>query len=396
MGQGSLRFGGAYRGHYFYTPKAKAGGETPSVLVATPMKNAAGASQRYFQLLHRLHFPKDRLSLAILDSDSTDQPSDEDRQKVGALESQGVFSSLGFSTDSHEWRHSGTLYAVLAQLPALQQRFASVQIFQHNFKEPSGGGFAPSQGTPLALDAENFGGDRHHASFQEFRRAGLARSRNHLLISALESANPPPDFVLWLDCDLSDYNADVLKRLIATGKEIVVPNVVVKAKGRSFDLNSWKATQPAYTQPIRNAFGYMVKNGTTIEVPGDDASAYQVRRYHDATIADTLSNVYRYSLYMEGYPEFDFMGHKYLSHYRTPKEELEKSGSPPEPGKDKVIRLDGVGGAMLLVNAELHRHGLIFPPFPYRKRIETEGLAMMALDFGVTSHGLPDVEVIHH
>jgi len=76
-----------------------------------------------------------------------------------------------------------------------------------------------------------------------------------------------------------------------------------------------------------------------------------------------------------------------------------------------AIRLDAVGGTMLLVRADLHRDGLIFPPFPYgigssRIRphagpwgigeIETEGLGIMASDMGVQCWGLPDLEVFHY
>ena len=64
-------------------------------------------------------------------------------------------------------------------------------------------------------------------------------------------------------------------------------------------------------------------------------------------------------------------------------------------GDAAVARLDAVGGAMLLVHAELHRHGLVFPPYPHRHRIETEGLSMMALDMGVLSWGLPFLEILH-
>ena len=74
------------------------------------------------------------------------------------------------------------------------------------------------------------------------------------------------------------------------------------------------------------------------------------------------------------------------------------------------LRLQSVGGTMLLVKADLHRDGLVFPPFPYgnesrnarpkhpewkRGEIETEGLGIMALDMGVQPWGLPDVEIIH-
>lgn len=74
------------------------------------------------------------------------------------------------------------------------------------------------------------------------------------------------------------------------------------------------------------------------------------------------------------------------------------------------VRLQSVGGTMLLVRADLHRDGLIFPPYRYgnespharpvhpvwgRGEIETEGLATMALDMGVQPWGLPDFEIVH-
>ena len=83
-------------------------------------------------------------------------------------------------------------------------------------------------------------------------------------------------------------------------------------------------------------------------------------------------------------------------------EDLRGSGGP--------VRIDSVGGTVLLVKADLHRDGLIFPPFRYglenariRKRhplwergeIETEGLAAMAADMGTQCWGLPDLQVIH-
>jgi glycosyltransferase involved in cell wall biosynthesis len=111
-----------------------------------------------------------------------------------------------------------------------------------------------------------------------------------------------------------------------------------------------------------------------------------------------------------------------------------------------LVRLDTVGGTMLLVRANLHREGLVFPSFPYgkqnriiRKRrfvgvrqvlgivpsvmksadfakllkglmkgdilrilqatsegeIETEGLAVMAHDMGYECWGMPNLEIKH-
>ena len=77
-----------------------------------------------------------------------------------------------------------------------------------------------------------------------------------------------------------------------------------------------------------------------------------------------------------------------------------------------MVRLDAVGGTMLLVRADRHRDGLVFPPFFYGARsrwvrephplgggivgeIETEGLGIMAKDMGIECWGLPDLEIRH-
>jgi len=60
---------------------------------------------------------------------------------------------------------------------------------------------------------------------------------------------------------------------------------------------------------------------------------------------------------------------------------------------------------VLLIRADLHRDGLIFPPVPYglgsplaregRGEIETEGLGLMARDMGYRCWGMPNLEVRH-
>jgi hypothetical protein len=70
-----------------------------------------------------------------------------------------------------------------------------------------------------------------------------------------------------------------------------------------------------------------------------------------------------------------------------------------------MVELDAVGGTVLLVDADLHRDGLIFPPVPYGRtnprarpdveEIETEGLGLMARDMGEICWGLPHLEVLH-
>ncbi len=96
-----------------------------------------------------------------------------------------------------------------------------------------------------------------------------------------------------------------------------------------------------------------------------------------------------------------------------------------------LVELHAVGGTMLLVNADVHRDGLVFPPFLYgtankrirrtnfffanrkemvtelnrvpehirngshRGEIETEGFGIMADDMGYTCWGMPNLEVRH-
>lgn len=76
----------------------------------------------------------------------------------------------------------------------------------------------------------------------------------------------------------------------------------------------------------------------------------------------------------------------------------------------ELVRLDAVGATVLMVKADVHRQGLIFPPFLYGQRnrfvrdpnpwkmvgeLETEGLGIMATDMGYQCWGLPNLEVKH-
>ena len=155
------------------------------MLILTPVKQAAQHLDRYFELVGRLSYPRDRLSVGLLESDSTD----------------------------------GTYELLQARLPALRESFGRVTLTQRhfNFQIPSG---SPRWAQPLQLA----------------RRTILAKSRNHLLFAALRDE----DWVLWIDVDVVDYPRDVIKRLLATGKDIVHPHCVERPGGPTFDLNAWR------------------------------------------------------------------------------------------------------------------------------------------------------------
>lgn len=176
-------------------------------------------------------------------------------------------------------------------------------------------------------------GERWNVPEQRRRREILARSRNLLLEDALDDE----DWVLWIDADVVSWPSDIIHRLLGTGHRIVTPHCVRKPGGPSYDLNTF---------------------------------IFRDRRAGDG-VEHLVDGIYQpprgaTRLYLESCRDRD------------------------------EIEVDAVGGTMLLVDADLHRDGLRFPARPYRGFLETEGLALMARDFGVASWGLPNVEIVHH
>lgn len=241
------------------------------------MKNAERHLDRYFANIAGLEQSPQDISLGFLVSDSTDDT-------VGSLR---------------------------ARLPRLQETYRSVTLVERDF------GFNVPEGL-----------QRWSQAIQAPRRSVLAKSRNHLLFSALNDE----DWVLWIDVDVASYPSDVLSAMLATGKSIVHPNCVVTPGGASFDGNAWRDQRHTFMHGLR--------------------------------------------------------------------------------GKS-IVRLEGVGGTMLLIRADVHRDGLIFPAYPYGIRspfaldrsditgegggeMETEGLALMAKDMGHEVWGMPDLEIVHH
>jgi hypothetical protein len=170
-------------------------------------------------------------------------------------------------------------------------------------------------------------------AMQRSRRSHIARVRNELVKQALRDE----DWVLWVDADIIGFPNDILTTLLSTGARIVHPNAVRIPGGPSMDLNAWTSER----RISREAMAAWIKDGL-----------YQ--------------------------PPMSFQ-RLYLSDLRY---------------RD-VVPLYSVGGTMLLVDANLHRSGLLFPEHPYRFLIETEGFGAAACDIGVVPVGLPNVEIIH-
>ncbi|KAK2628351.1 hypothetical protein QTJ16_002997 [Diplocarpon rosae] len=217
----------------------------------------------------------------------------------------------------------------------ISQRFASIIIERQDFDPP------------LQSQAE---AERHLMENQKIRRAAMSRARNSLLFTTL---GPSISWVLWLDADVIETPPSLIQDLAAHDKPIIVPNCfqrftdtkTKRASERPYDFNSWQDSETA-------------------------------RQLGDAMGPDDIL--------LEGYAS--------MATYRSLMAYMAEDGGDP----NQEIPLDGVGGTALLVKAEVHRDGAMFPPFPFYHLIETEGFARMAKRLGWSATGLPNYKVYHY
>lgn len=254
--------------------------ERPSVLVLTPVKDAARFVPAYLDNLRNLDYPREAISLGLIEGDSQDD----------------------------------TWEMLQRALPELEQQYRRITLVRHH------------AGVRLP-------GQRWEPGVQRERRAALARVRNHLLSRALTDE----EWVLWIDVDVTSYPPDLIQRLLAARKDIVVPNCVSEPNGPTYDLNTFLLRPEAAALD----WAQWVRDGI-LQPPRGFGRVY-----------------------------------------------------PDELSAHDLVRIDSVGGTVLLVRADLHRAGLIFPPVPYQQLIETEGLAALAKDMGTTCWALPKLEVVH-
>ncbi len=167
------------------TPDRTPSQRPPRVLIATPIKDAVPHLDTYFEVLSRLTYPKDQISIALLEGDSRDDTArlfQEQLEHIG-----GAWRRVGF------WRFDTGF-----QLPPDMPRW-----------------------TPHV---------------QLFRRKALAQVRNRLLFAALSDE----DWVMWLDVDIIATPPDLIETLLATGRDILHPHCVLKPGGPTFDRNGWR------------------------------------------------------------------------------------------------------------------------------------------------------------
>jgi len=245
--------------------------------------------------------------------------------------------SLGFITPKDSAGNAATkqLQEAIArtQSSAEGQRFKSITILRQDFDPP------------LASQSET---ERHKMENQKVRRAAMAKARNSLLFTTL---GPATSWVLWLDSDIIETPPSLIQDLASHNKPIIVPNCFQRyydenqksMSTRPYDYNSWI----------------------------DSPNAQQLAK--DMGKDDIL---------LEGYAE--------MATYRSLMAYM-PNGADADP--EREVELDGVGGTALLVKAEVHRDGAMFPPFAFYHLIETEGFAKMAARLGWKSFGLPNYYV---
>ena len=173
--------------HAVLPPRLEASSALPHILVLTPVKNAVLHFQRFIENMDAATYPKDRLSLAFLESDSND----------------------------------GTYDEIKKMLPQLRERYVRAELYKQDF------GYHTLH-------------PRWAVSEQFVRRSILARSRNLLLFSALRDE----EWVLWMDVDLLSWPADMIESLLSVEEDIVVPHCV-KPNGDTFDLNTFILSENA-------------------------------------------------------------------------------------------------------------------------------------------------------
>ncbi|KAL2817289.1 Anp1-domain-containing protein [Aspergillus cavernicola] len=222
------------------------------------------------------------------------------------------------------------------QTGAVPNRFASITILRQDFNPP------------LASQDEK---ERHKMANQKTRRESMSRARNSLIFTTL---GPSTSWVLWLDSDIVETPPTLIQDLTSHNRPVIVPNCYQ----RYFNTDTKK----------------------------QDIRAYDFNSWIDSSTAQSLAeSMGPDEILLEGYAE--------LPTYRSL---MAYMANTKAPNPKRVIDLDGVGGTALMVKADVHRDGAMFPAFPFYHLVETEGFAKMAKRLGYTVHGLPDYFVYHY
>ena len=189
--------------------------------------------------------------------------------------------------------------------------------------------------------------ERHKMANQKSRRSTMAKARNSLLTTTL---GPVTAWVLWLDADIIESPPSLIQDLARHDKDVLAANCFQRYYNddkkamdeRPYDFNNWVESEAALEMASKMGPNDIILEGYRDMATWRPLMAYMANDEHDVHLE---------------------------------------------------VKLDGVGGTALLVKAEVHRDGAMFPPFPFYHLIETEGFAKMAKRLGRQPWGLPNYKV---
>jgi hypothetical protein len=211
---------------------------------------------------------------------------------------------------------------------------------------------------------------RHDYHVQQERRSTLSRLRNFLFVSALYDE----DWVLWIDSDLAWYPSDMIEVMMATNKQMVVPHCLLGFN--TYDYNSWQETRESWALQATMQPEELLYEGYLEEAGVDTQRLHMTELQYRCEDEDEGGGGVGHSGGGGGGG-----GHS--------------SGDQSMCKEDGLVKLDGVGGAVILMRSALHREGLYFPPYPFNHSIETEGLAKMSSEMEAQPYGMPMLKVWH-
>ncbi|MEO1562243.1 MAG: glycosyltransferase [Pseudomonadota bacterium] len=177
-------------------------------------------------------------------------------------------------------------------------------------------------------------GQKRNPKFQFKRRSTLAAARNFGIAKGLQSED---DWVLWMNVEVKETPPDLIETLLAQKAKIVAPHSRSEGNDRSADPRCF------------------------FTIGGDKEHVFSRQIYRRIYQAPVKA---RRRLYL---CDLNYLGR---------------------------VRLSSCGTNLFLVDADLHRAGLLFPEDPYKFLIEAEGFSLWAKDLGIDLVGLPGCEIL--
>lgn len=199
---------------------------------------------------------------------------------------------------------------------------------------------------------------RHNVDVQKQRRRTIARSRNFLVLNALNDER----YTLFMDSDIIRIeHKNMINIFVESGQDIIVPRIE-KEWDQDYDRNSWRGER---TVPNAQQMDLMDKNDwQNFNFVPEDVNSNIYHLHHTLADTDAVTKELTY-----------------------------------------LVPLDAVGGAILFLKSIVYRQGVTFPTFYMigtnwqrfegYDGIETEGLCYAARTLGYKCWGYPNLVAEH-